>query len=54
MHPTRTHNYVISLRYVLVRPPDGAWGAKKQNGSWTGMVGMVKRKVRKASHVDNQ
>ena len=27
-----------------VRPPDGKWGAREENGSWNGMVGMVKRK----------
>ncbi|XP_071524147.1 glutamate receptor ionotropic, delta-2-like [Panulirus ornatus] len=34
----------INFTYTLVRPPDGAWGAKQADGSWTGMVGMVKRK----------
>ena len=32
-----------------MRPPDGAWGIPKPDGSgdWNGMIGMVKRKVRK-------
>ncbi|KAI0233282.1 Glutamate receptor ionotropic, delta-2 [Lamellibrachia satsuma] len=29
--------------YRLVLPPDGKWGAPEADGSWNGMVGMVKR-----------
>lgn len=35
----------LQNRYKLVRPPDGAWGAKLEDGSWTGMVGMALKKV---------
>ncbi|XP_047482206.1 glutamate receptor ionotropic, delta-1-like [Penaeus chinensis] len=31
-------------RYSFVRPPDGSWGTKREDGSWTGMVGVVTRK----------
>ncbi|XP_037792822.1 glutamate receptor 1-like [Penaeus monodon] len=29
--------------YELVKPPDGLWGAKQADGSWSGMMGMVHR-----------
>lgn len=35
----------LGYSYTLKRPPDGAWGVKQADGSWTGMVGMVNRKV---------
>lgn len=28
-------------RYQILRPPDGSWGSRLDNGTWTGMVGMV-------------
>ncbi|XP_071526982.1 glutamate receptor-like [Panulirus ornatus] len=34
----------MNFTYKYVRPPDGSWGNKMKNGSWTGMVGMVGRK----------
>nr|XP_053641801.1 probable glutamate receptor [Cherax quadricarinatus] len=34
----------INFSYRMVRPPDGAWGAKLRDGTWIGMVGMVYRK----------
>ncbi|XP_064099395.1 uncharacterized protein LOC135210426 [Macrobrachium nipponense] len=34
----------INFTYNLVRPPDGSWGMRRPDGSWTGMVGMVYRK----------
>nr|XP_045601351.1 probable glutamate receptor [Procambarus clarkii] len=34
----------INFTYTFLRPPDGAWGNKQADGSWTGMVGMVYRK----------
>ncbi|XP_071545450.1 glutamate receptor ionotropic, kainate glr-3-like [Panulirus ornatus] len=34
----------INFSYMYVRPPDGTWGLKYDNGSWSGMVGMVSRK----------
>ncbi|XP_071540846.1 probable glutamate receptor [Panulirus ornatus] len=36
------HNFNFS--YTFVRPPDGKWGTKEADGSWSGMVGMVGRK----------
>ena len=33
--------------YRLVTPPDGQWGRKYENGSWSGMMGMFQRKVGK-------
>nr|XP_053636406.1 uncharacterized protein LOC128691600 [Cherax quadricarinatus] len=30
-------------RYSFVRPPDRVWGVKLNNGSWSGMMGMVVR-----------
>ena len=37
---------LCSYRYNVVTPPDSAWGAELPNGSWTGMMGQVTRKVR--------
>ncbi|XP_071527767.1 glutamate receptor-like [Panulirus ornatus] len=34
----------MNFTYKYVRPPDGSWGGKLKNGSWTGMMGMVGRK----------
>nr|AGJ51191.1 olfactory ionotropic receptor IR4 [Panulirus argus] len=34
----------FNFTYTFVRPPDGKWGTKEADGSWTGMVGMVGRK----------
>ena len=35
----------VSLNFTtsLARPPDGGWGARDDQGNWSGMVGMVKR-----------
>nr|XP_053632775.1 glutamate receptor ionotropic, delta-2-like [Cherax quadricarinatus] len=33
-----------NFSYVNVRPPDGSWGLKHEDGTWSGMVGMVSRK----------
>ncbi|XP_064111241.1 probable glutamate receptor [Macrobrachium nipponense] len=33
----------LNFQYVLVRPPDGAWGIPSPSGDWNGMIGMVKR-----------
>nr|XP_053636403.1 probable glutamate receptor [Cherax quadricarinatus] len=33
----------LNFTYSLVRSPDGAWGVRLSNGSWTGMMGMVVR-----------
>ena len=34
----------LNFTSKIVRPPDGSWGSKDDNGRWGGMVGMVKRK----------
>ena len=33
----------LNFTTVLVRPPDGTWGAPDANGNWGGMVGQVNR-----------
>ncbi|XP_042233414.1 probable glutamate receptor [Homarus americanus] len=33
----------LNFSYTYVRPPDGSWGFKHADGSWSGMVGMVMR-----------
>ncbi|XP_069125666.1 glutamate receptor ionotropic, kainate 2-like [Argopecten irradians] len=33
----------FNFRYTLIEPPDGLWGGPNPDGSWNGMVGMVKR-----------
>ncbi|XP_063872474.1 probable glutamate receptor [Scylla paramamosain] len=33
----------LNFSYTFKRPPDGSWGAKIQNGSFTGMLGQVHR-----------
>ena len=38
-------NTSLYLRYELVRPPDGLWGAEQPDSSWSGMMGMVHREV---------
>ncbi|CAL4062684.1 unnamed protein product, partial [Meganyctiphanes norvegica] len=40
-------NYIaqaLNLKYSLIRPPDHLWGVGFPNGSWNGMLGMVKRR----------
>ncbi|XP_066973933.1 glutamate receptor ionotropic, delta-2-like isoform X2 [Macrobrachium rosenbergii] len=34
----------MNFTYELRRPPDGLWGVGFPNGSWSGMLGMVKRR----------
>ncbi|XP_069995848.1 glutamate receptor ionotropic, kainate 1-like [Penaeus vannamei] len=34
---------LYNFDYELVKPPDGLWGARQNNGSWSGMMGMVHR-----------
>ena len=29
----------MNFTYTLGKPPDGQWGAKQDDGSWSGMVG---------------
>ncbi|ROT77000.1 olfactory ionotropic receptor IR4 [Penaeus vannamei] len=35
----------MNFSYTLTRPPDGYWGAPLANGTWTGMVGQIHRKL---------
>nr|XP_045600082.1 probable glutamate receptor [Procambarus clarkii] len=34
----------LNFSFTYARPPDGSWGFKHEDGSWTGMVGMVERR----------
>ncbi|XP_071530509.1 glutamate receptor ionotropic, delta-2-like [Panulirus ornatus] len=34
---------MIEFDYELLRPPDKLWGIKSDNGSWSGMIGMLHR-----------
>ncbi len=38
-------NLYYDFRFELVMPPDGQWGTIDDNGSWTGLVGVMHRKV---------
>nr|XP_053632772.1 probable glutamate receptor [Cherax quadricarinatus] len=31
----------VNFSYLYVRPPDSSWGIKREDGTWSGMVGMV-------------
>ncbi|XP_035226349.1 glutamate receptor ionotropic, kainate 1-like [Stegodyphus dumicola] len=33
----------LKFRYEMIMPPDGEWGELKENGNWTGIVGMIQR-----------
>ncbi|XP_040566786.2 glutamate receptor ionotropic, delta-2-like [Lepeophtheirus salmonis] len=33
----------MNFEYEILRPPDGQWGVRNENGEWNGMLGMVKR-----------
>ena len=35
--------HTLNFTTLLVRPPDGTWGAVDANGNWGGMIGLVKR-----------
>ena len=34
----------MNFTYVLTSPPDGEWGGKMADGTWSGMVGMLERR----------
>ena len=38
------YDYIIHS-YTIEEPPDGMWGGPNPDGTWNGMVGMVKRGV---------
>ena len=29
----------MNFTYVLKKPPDGQWGSRKPDGTWSGMIG---------------
>ncbi|XP_069171944.1 LOW QUALITY PROTEIN: glutamate receptor U1-like [Procambarus clarkii] len=33
----------LNFSYLYLRPPDGSWGLKREDGTWSGMLGMVIR-----------
>ncbi|XP_045612759.2 probable glutamate receptor [Procambarus clarkii] len=33
----------LNFSYMYLRPPDGSWGIKRNDGTWSGMMGMVIR-----------
>nr|XP_045589592.1 glutamate receptor ionotropic, kainate 4-like [Procambarus clarkii] len=33
----------LNFSYMYLRPPDGSWGIKRVDGTWSGMMGMVIR-----------
>ena len=35
----------LCCRYTLVMPPDGKWGDPGENGTWTGLMGMLQTRV---------
>ncbi|XP_035230944.1 glutamate receptor ionotropic, delta-1-like [Stegodyphus dumicola] len=35
--------YCLSCNYTIVKPIDGEFGRKLENGTWTGIIGMIKR-----------
>lgn len=41
-----TSSLLCVYRYNVVTPADGSWGSEGPNGTWSGMVGQVSRKVR--------
>ena len=36
---------ISGLSYYLVAPSDGEWGIKHDNGSWSGLMGLVVNEV---------
>ncbi len=34
----------MNFTYQLGSPPDGQWGAKQDDGTWSGMVGQLERR----------
>ena len=35
----------LNFSYTVTTPPDGAWGAMKDDGTWSGMVGQLETKT---------
>ena len=36
---------LLNFSYVTILPPDGEWGALKDDGTWSGMVGQLDSKT---------
>ena len=36
---------LLNFSYTVSVPPDGEWGALRDDGTWSGMVGQLKREV---------
>ncbi|XP_035206048.1 probable glutamate receptor [Stegodyphus dumicola] len=39
----KTLSEVLGFGYEVILPPDGEWGRLKEDGNWTGLVGLVQR-----------
>lgn len=37
---------IFGVSYRVIPPEDGQWGILKDDGNWTGMIGMLHRRVR--------
>ena len=35
---------LLNFTYTVTTPPDGQWGALKEDGTWSGMVGQLETK----------
>ena len=35
----------VIIRYSVAQPSNGAFGARLNNGSWSGMIGMISKKA---------
>ena len=36
---------LLNFSYHVIKPPDGQWGAMKNDGKWSGMVGQLEDKL---------
>ena len=36
---------LLNFSYTVTTPPDGEWGSKKDDGTWSGMVGQLETKI---------
>ena len=34
---------LLNFTYILKKPFDGSWGTLKENGRWSGMIGILQR-----------
>ena len=35
---------ILNFSYSLKKPPDGQWGSKQADGSWTGIIDLLQKK----------